>query len=65
MPHNVSDTSTDCKECGKYFKDNNKLKRHVETVHLKLKPYKCETCNKSFGEKSHMKRHVKNTHEML
>ena len=65
MPHNASDTSTDCKECGKYFRDKNKLKRHVETVHLKLKPYKCETCNKSFGEKSHMKRHVKNTHEML
>ena len=40
---------------------NNKfaVKRHVQTVHEKLKPYKCEQCNRAFAKRCNMKLHMK------
>ena len=34
-----------CNLCGKYFADSKCLKKHVQTVHSKLKPYICQVCN--------------------
>ena len=36
-----------CQECAyKTKKDRNSLKRHINAVHLKLKPFKCSFCAK-------------------
>lgn len=46
-----------CKECGSSFPKRGNLARHIQTVHLKLKPFQCEQCLASFGYKNHLKRH--------
>ncbi|XP_069034336.1 zinc finger and BTB domain-containing protein 49-like isoform X2 [Embiotoca jacksoni] len=45
-----------CDYCGKVFKDNYKLNRHL-TIHTGLKPHSCEICGKKFVEKSRLKSH--------
>ena len=34
-----------CDLCQKYFSDSKCLKKHVQAVHGKLKPYICHVCN--------------------
>ena len=51
-----------CNECDKSFRDNFDLKRHVDGVHLKLKPFKCNQCNRAFCDKWGLKYHVNGVH---
>lgn len=46
-----------CKLCDKSFPKRGNLARHVQTVHLKLKPFQCDQCLTRFGHKNHLKRH--------
>lgn len=50
-----------CDKCEARFKRPEHLKLHINSVHLKLRPYKCEKCDKSFtqiGDRNvHMKIH--------
>ena len=48
-----------CNDCGGSFSE---LQRHINAVHLKIKPYKCEHCQKSFGNLSHLKDHINAIH---
>ena len=34
----------------------------MNSLHLKIKPYKCDACDKSFSRKCHLKSHVKRNH---
>lgn len=54
-----------CPKCGKSFKHNYKLKRHVSIVHEKRKPHKCphNGCNKSFSQRCHLKVHISSVHD--
>ena len=43
------------------------LTQHVNSVHLKLKPYKCEYCDLLFSQKAKLKAHLeleKQKHEL-
>ena len=42
-------------------KDN--LKKHVQSVHEKLKPYNCRQCGKAFSMKQHCKEHEESIHD--
>ncbi|XP_014229957.1 gastrula zinc finger protein XlCGF7.1-like [Trichogramma pretiosum] len=53
----------ECAECGKLFSKFNHVKRHLHTVHLKLKPYRCELCDRPFGRKEYLKAHTANVHK--
>ncbi|CDF36227.1 unnamed protein product [Chondrus crispus] len=46
-----------CKKCNSTFLKRGNLGRHIQTVHLKLKPFQCDHCSQSFGYKNHLKRH--------
>lgn len=46
----------DCKLCSKWFSKPNDLKRHLEAVHEKKKPFVCN-CGKSFSLKQTLDRH--------
>lgn len=48
-----------CKHCKKSFNGNYNLKVHIQTIHLKSKPYKCEYCDYATGVKSTLKSHLR------
>lgn len=45
-----------CEHCGKSFKRNNLLNRHLRTVHLNLQRVVCDVCGKSLY-KNNLQRH--------
>lgn len=56
MEHTDNPERFTCTLCGKEFKQNANLCKHI-VVHTKEKSYKCSICVKSFGEKAHLKKH--------
>jgi len=46
-----------CGICGCLFLYKSNLKRHINLVHLKLKPFQCEICLKYFAEKKVLHKH--------
>lgn len=48
---------TKCETCGKHFADASCMKKHVRTVHLKIKRFHCKMCEKMFAEKSNLSKH--------
>lgn len=57
-----------CPMCNKEFKGSGRVRNckiHINTVHLKHKPYKCNFCNVRFGYKDYMKRHLIRHHKSL
>lgn len=62
-------TTAKCPHCEKVITGrkrniNGNLKRHINTVHLKLKPFKCCYCEKMFGEKSNKQSHERTVHSV-
>merc|ERR1719491_1800804 len=52
--------------CGFYkklFISKSKLKRHVNAVHEKLKPFQCEQCSKSFSKNCNLELHREINHK--
>jgi uncharacterized C2H2 Zn-finger protein len=51
-----------CSECGASFRKTGNLTRHIQTVHLKKRPFACDQCTACFGYKTHLNRHVQTVH---
>ena len=47
-----------CEICGKIY-SNNTLKRHIKSVHEKIKDFQCPKCGKAFSEKGSLEIHDK------
>ena len=54
-----------CDQCQKRFSENFLLKRHVLSVHKKIKNFSCETCRKAFFAKSDLKAHTLSVHQKI
>lgn len=52
-----------CSDCDKVYSAKKDLTNHVNSVHLKLKPYKCELCPSKFTQEFSLKVHIRNKHE--
>lgn len=48
-----------CETCGKTFGKKNHVARHVQAVHLNVRPYVCPMCAFPFQEKRGLARHLK------
>ena len=55
----------ECPHCHKCLASKQSLQRHIDTVHLGLKPFKCDFCDKSFGEKGNLDKHISDVHLRL
>lgn len=51
-----------CTHCNKQFDLEKDLKRHVDTVHLGLRPFQCGQCDETFGLNATLVRHIKLRH---
>ena len=54
----------DCHKCGKRFRQNNKLLRHIKSVHEGLKAVSCELCGNKFAHNWNLKNHKKKIHKL-
>lgn len=52
-----------CERCGKTFERRYDLRRHVTTVHDKVRAFNCSHCDMSFLQRSHLKEHISSVHE--
>ncbi|XP_065316740.1 uncharacterized protein LOC135925381 [Gordionus sp. m RMFG-2023] len=52
-----------CTVCHKDFEWPSKLRRHFDSVHLRLKPFTCHLCSEKFSSKLGLDGHVSSTHE--
>lgn len=41
-----------CEICGKIFSDSKSLRKHIQAVHSKLKPFICNVCGHSCARKA-------------
>ena len=46
-----------CSLCGADYEKKLDLQKHINAVHLKLKPFKCDVCGFEFGWRTDMARH--------
>ncbi|KAF8460158.1 hypothetical protein BDZ91DRAFT_664694 [Kalaharituber pfeilii] len=49
--------------CPRKFSTPKDRKRHVETVHDKLRPFACSVCGKRYGRKDNLRVHMKKVHK--
>ena len=59
----VEEKSYPCPTCGKLFRKSKNVTKHMEVVHLGIKPYKCDYCAKPFHRKYAMQKHVRVMHK--
>ncbi|KAF7257033.1 hypothetical protein EG68_06151 [Paragonimus skrjabini miyazakii] len=48
-----------CETCGRCFVREDKLKRHIMSIHTTEKPHICSICGKAFSRKDKLKDHLK------
>lgn len=51
-----------CPVCGHRFTQVGDMRKHVRTVHERLRPYKCDQCSRSFGENGNLQKHKRSVH---
>ena len=51
-----------CADCDAKFSSQKNLQRHIDGVHLKLKPFVCLTCAMKFSENGNLQQHINDVH---
>jgi hypothetical protein len=63
LVHDSSKKSKECRRCHAKFRDNNNLKRHIDSIHRSgHTEYACNLCDQVFYFKTRLKQHHKEHH---
>ncbi len=54
-----------CYKCNYETKEKNNLKRHIKTVHDKMKDFKCDKCDYVCSSNIDLKRYIKTVHDKI
>ncbi|XP_040565795.1 uncharacterized protein [Lepeophtheirus salmonis] len=54
--------SLKCEYCPYRVSKKDRMRRHVNTVHYKERPFRCHLCDSTFGRKDKIKRHLETVH---
>eukprot|EP00189_Rhodosorus_marinus_P007515 CAMPEP_0184752040 /NCGR_PEP_ID=MMETSP0315-20130426/43372_1 /TAXON_ID=101924 /ORGANISM="Rhodosorus marinus, Strain UTEX LB 2760" /LENGTH=468 /DNA_ID=CAMNT_0027231353 /DNA_START=1323 /DNA_END=2730 /DNA_ORIENTATION=+ len=54
---------SECPECGAKFVRIYEMKRHIMSVHLKVRNFVCKQCDKAFTQKAHLTNHIYAVHD--
>ena len=57
-----ADKKFECKDCNRNFTTNSNLKKHIATIHQKVRNFKCDICNKTFTNRTNLKVHKSINH---
>ena len=52
-----------CSDCDKVYCSKRDLRNHLNSKHLKLKPFKCDQCPAAFTARPSLGYHIKTKHE--
>ncbi|XP_059088950.1 transcriptional repressor CTCF-like [Tigriopus californicus] len=55
----VGSKKRQCDICSKFFSDSKSLKKHVQAVHGKLRPYICQICNHQSARRTMLEMHMR------
>lgn len=58
------DLTCTCSECGAVFGHPSRLKRHMNSMHLNVKPFGCRICGFRSGYQGALYNHLKNLHHI-
>merc|ERR1712079_931746 len=62
MKRKVSAVDNRCNQCGKQYKEESGLWRHIRSLHKGIR-YDCNQCDKQFTEQNNLTRHIQSIHE--
>ncbi|XP_061181838.1 zinc finger protein 99-like [Saccostrea echinata] len=62
MRRHSSDKNYECPYCSLKLKTEVTLKKHINKMHLGIRPHLCQVCGQRFGEDSELQSHIKNRH---
>ena len=51
-----------CDTCGKAYNHPDNLKRHIQFVHEKFRPFTCEFCQQTFSRRLYYEDHINKKH---
>ena len=51
-----------CEKCGKYFKQQEGLKYHIKSIHIKSVHYPCDYCDYKTTHRSNVHKHMRKYH---
>ena len=58
----TDDKPYECNHCEAKFRENTLLRKHVNSIHLKLRPFLCQYCHKTFTRSLYLREHMESQH---
>lgn len=62
VPNHGVGRSQPCGYCGRAFRRSDHLSRHIQAMHLGLKPFKCPECDQTFSRWDNLSLHRRSMH---
>ncbi|KAK3088345.1 hypothetical protein FSP39_017908 [Pinctada imbricata] len=62
MRRHTKEKTFKCEYCNQLLKTDTTYRKHINKMHLGIRPHLCQICGQTFGEESELKSHIRNLH---